>query len=228
MMNSIRGHNTSAGAVGWILLPSVALAFALWALLPTEQVVALLEEGAPVERLTEILYFLLPVAVWALRRPDDDARVLWTLSLVFLAFGAREMDLHGAWTDMSVLKARFYTGDAPEHQKLAGLLVVAVVLAAVGFLFARCGRAAWSALLHREPAAITLACFMATLVVSKLLDRSINVLAEDFGLRFSVSVFALALCLEEVLELSLPLIAGLALLQRRFAFEASSRCSAFV
>lgn len=208
---------SSPHAAFWPPLAALVAALAVWGLLPHEQGLALLKEGAAVERLTELLFFALVPAVWWLRRPGDEGRVLLALSVMFLAFGAREMDLHKYWTGTSVLKVSFYLRDAPLHQKLVALPLVAAVLVAAGWLALRFVRPGWRALRRREPLAVTVACFFATMAVSKVFDRSLNILAEDFGVVFPVSVHALVAALEEILELSLPIIAAVGLLQPRWA-----------
>lgn len=200
----------------WVPLAAVVVALLVWAALPPQQALRLLHEGGPVERSTEILYFLLPLLLWSLRRPGDPVPAGLALSVLFLAFGAREMDLHKAWTGMSVLKVSFYLGDAPLRQKMVALAVVGLVALAAAFLFVRHARPLWRALLRREPVAVTIACFLVTMAVSKVFDRSISILAEDYGIFFAEPVHALVAALEEILELSLPLILALGLAQHRW------------
>jgi hypothetical protein len=63
--------------------------------------------------------------------------------------------------------------------------------------------------------AVTVTVFGAAMAVAKVLDRSVNVLAGDFGVEVTAATAALVSSLEETLEVSLPILAGLALLQAR-------------
>jgi hypothetical protein len=203
-----------AHSAAYVALATVVLALVAWAVLPPDTLKALLREGAPVEAATAALFLLLPGALWALRRPDDEPRTLWALSVLFLAFGAREMDLH-RFPGSSVLKVSFYLGDAPLEQKLVAGVAVAAVAAAFLQLAVRHARPLWRAFRRRESWAITVVWFIGIMALSKVLDRSINLLAQDFGLDAPTAVRGLVAALEEIMELGLPVMAGIALLQRR-------------
>jgi hypothetical protein len=214
-------HAPAAGA--WLALAGVLGAAFLWAVLPADWLDAFLDEGGPVEAATAVLHFLVALAVWLLRRPDDDWRMTLALSVLFAAFGARELDLHKAWTDTSVLKVSFYLRDAPLLHKLVALPAVLATLAAAVFVLVKGIRPFVRGLRRGEPACVTAACFIATMVVSKVFDRSINILAEDFGMRFSQEVDSFVTSFEETLELFLPLLAVLGLAQHRAPGPAAPR-----
>jgi hypothetical protein len=200
--------------------PCVTLLFlmasvAVWWLCTPQEVFRITHESGPVERPTEMLYIVVAMGMWALRRPSDALRLWLALSATLLAFGMREMDLHKAWTGTSVLKVSYYLGPAPMHQKLMALAVLSLVALAVGHLLLRYTGTAWRALRQGHPVAITLACFLATLVVSKVFDRSIAILAEDYHVIVTPSIDSIVTALEELLELGLPVIAATGLLQHR-------------
>jgi len=194
-------------------LAAMAAAVALWLLLPPEQVMGWLKEGGPVEGPSEILYFVAAAVIGLMPGRPGDARVRLALCVLFAAFGAREMDLHKAFTGTSVLKVSFYVNDAPMHQHVVAALLVSCVALAVGYLCVQLWRPLWRAWRRHETVATTVVCFLVAMLVSKVLDRSINLLAEDYGVYASASVHALVSALEEILELSLPLIALLGALQ---------------
>ncbi|WP_157264441.1 hypothetical protein [Azohydromonas aeria] len=198
-----------------LLLAAVALALAVWMLLPPAQAFALLAEGAPIELGTAALYFLLVPAVWAARQPRDETRVLVLLSVAFLVFGARELDLHKAWTGMSVLKVSFYLHGAPLHQKLVAAPLALGAVATLGYLLLRFWRPVLRRAVRRDPVALTIACFCFTMAVSKVFDRMVNIAIDDFGMSVPVTVDVLVSALEEIMELSLPLMALLGLAQHR-------------
>lgn len=206
---------SSPYAVFWLPAVAALAAVLVWLTLPLEQGLALLAEDAPVEQATALLFLLLAPTVWLMRRPGDEGRVLLAASVAFAAFGARELDLHHAWDGVNVLRVSFYLHEAPLYQKLiAGPVVVAVGIA-LAYLFLRFTVPVWRALRRREPLAVTIACFFLTMAISKVLDRWVNILTGDFGIQVSVTVDYLSSALEEILELSLPLIAAMGLAQRR-------------
>jgi hypothetical protein len=202
-------------AAAVVVLLAAAAALTLSTALPPQSALALLKEGGPVERPSEILHFAVAVAVWLGRPRGEDWRTRLCLSIVFVGFGAREMDLHKAWTGKSVLKATFYLHPGPLFPKLAAAAVVLTILLAAAYLAARYARPVWRALQRRDPVAVSVACFVATLSACKLLDRSVNFLAENFDLHFALAPRALIASFEEIFELSLPIIAVVALLQHR-------------
>jgi hypothetical protein len=125
------------------------------------------------------------------------------------------MDLHIAFTGTSVLKVSFYLRDAPWHQKVVALGVVSTVALAMIHLARTYARPYRQAVRDRVPVAVTVTVFGAAMAVAKVLDRSVNVLAGDFGVEVTAATAALVSSLEETLEVSLPILAGLALLQAR-------------
>lgn len=61
--------------------------------------------------------------------------------------------------------------------------------------------------------ALSVACLVITTVVSKVFDRAVNVLAEDFGILPTLSIRSLVTSQEEILQPTLLVIAGMALWQ---------------
>ena len=201
-------------AVGLVAL-CAALAVLAWCMLAPEAVMRLMAETGPIEEATAALYFLVAAYVLVAGVPQAEASLPLPLCIVLCGFGARELDLHKAFTDMSVLKVSFYLGHAPVAHKLVALAVVLPVLAAVLHLLVRHGRSVWRGLRQGHSAAITVAVFGITMVVAKIIDRSRMVLLEDFGVAIGTSATALFIALEETLELGLPLIVLVGLLRHR-------------
>ncbi|MBA3597521.1 MAG: hypothetical protein H0W40_09090 [Methylibium sp.] len=197
--------------------PVLALMFALalWLALDPATLKEITTEGGLVERPTELLYFALAAAMWWWRRPGDDLLGWTALCIVFVAFGAREMDLHKAWTGGSMLKLSFYLREAPLVQKLVSGAVVLMVAAAGVFVIRCYAYSVWQGLRRRETVATTVAIFLGTMIVSKVFDRSINILAEDFDIVAPVATGVLVGAVEEILELSLPLVAAIGFVQHR-------------
>lgn len=199
----------------WAPLLAVAVAL-LWAeCLPRATVLDLIHEEGPVELLTTLLYLFAAVALWCVQRPLQGAGTRLALTVMLLAFAAREQDLHKAFTGTSVLKVSFYLNDHPLHQKLVALPILAVIAGTALWLLARHARPLWQGLRRARPLAITVAIFFVTLVITKVIDRSFAILAEDFGVHLSDQVDTIFSALEEVVECSLPLIAVAGLLQHQ-------------
>lgn len=193
-------------------LPLLAAVFAtcLWLLLPPDQVMRVLREGGAIEGLTEKMYLLLAAALWLSPRQPGEWKTTLALSILLAAAGAREMDWHKAFTGFSVLKVSFYLHDRPLVTKLIAFSIVGTVIAAAIYLLRRYALALWHRFWRLEPVAWSIAIFFTTMVITKVLDRSINVLDQDFGIPSSASVLALVSALEETVEMALPLIAALA------------------
>lgn len=205
----------------WWRQPYFALQFAcvtagaaaLFAILATRAtVLGVMTEEGPIEWLTARLYFFAAGSVWLMRSESVPVRVRVMLTIVLLAFAGREMDLHKAFTGISVLRLSFYFGEVPIGQRIGSAAVLAPV--AVSLL----GIARWTGplvarLRRQEAAAVTVATFVGALVLAKIADRTVNVLAEDFSIRIAPRLQGVFLAVEEVLELCLPCLACLACAQ---------------
>lgn len=176
------------------------------------------EEGGVIEIVTLFAYLAAVLGIHLLPSPQMPSRHVLASSVVLLAMGAREADLHTAMYGISILKARFYL-DAPLHQVLGALCVLAPVAAAAAWLlyrYARCWLRPWS---QWSMATTTTAMLVAIAVVAKMLDRAPAVL----GLVSDAPAPLLHVMLasEEVLELSLPMFALLAAAQSSVGARAS-------
>lgn len=199
----------------WPVLVAVALALVWAECLPRATVLDLIHEEGPVELLTTLLYLFAAVALWCVQRPLQGAGTRLALTVMLLAFAAREQDLHKAFTGSSVLKVSFYLHDHPLHQKLVALPILAVIAATTLWLLSRYARPMWQGLRQARPLAITVAIFFVTLVATKVIDRSFAILAEDFGVHMSDQLDTILSALEEVVECSLPLIVVAGLVQHQ-------------
>jgi hypothetical protein len=192
---------------------TMALAMAVWLSMPTEAVRWLMREEGPVETTTAVLFFLLALGLYWLR-PEQDDRCSWlSMAILCAACGAREMDWHRAWTGKSVLKISFYLGPAPMHQKLVVLAALMLVAVCAIHLLRRHALRLWRGMRASEPVAVTVATLLVTTGITKILDRSVNLLANDHGIVATPPIRALVSALEESMELGLPLMVTLALWQ---------------
>lgn len=204
-----------ASAAPWLALAFVALAHAIWLMLPAPATMSLMGEHGPVEGLNVALYVVVAVLIVLWRRPEDDWRLWASLAVVMLAFAAREMDWHKAFTGTSVLKFSFFLRDGePLHRVVAGLVLVPVLLACA-HLALRHGPGLWRGLRRLDPVAVTVLTFAVTLVVGKVADRAPAILAEEHGIVLAAGVRAWQTSMEEVMELALVFLVALGAWQHR-------------
>lgn len=209
---SILGNRYFSAA---ILATAIVFALSCWLLLSAVQLEAFFSEMGPIERASPPLYFVGGIGMWLFRRRGDNLCIWLALSCVIVAFGAREMDLHKSLTGFSVLKLSYYFHSVPWWHKALAACAVLPVLGSMGYLLVVAVRSMPRALRRGDSSAMTVLVFVSTLVISKVLDRSVNVLSEDFGLSVSEALRTCALALEETLELSLPVLFMVGLLQWR-------------
>jgi len=204
-------HPLAAPGLALLIL---AAGISAWAGFPTDVVREWMAETGPVEMGTLALYLAALVAVVANRRFNPAPE--WpALLLVIAGFCAREMDMHKYFTDVSVLKISYYSGPAPLAHKLMALAAWTPPALAALYLAARFARTLWRGLLTRRAVAVTVVTVLASIVVSKLSDRSLGVLTQDYGMAFNVSARALQLAIEEPVEMGIPVLVMLGLLQQR-------------
>lgn len=209
--------------------PAVALvaaaamvAVALWLLLPAADMRILMAEGGLVERVT-LLGYALAVCVLSFGLVCCVGKRVWSAVFVLvLALAAREMDWHIHWTGKSVLKLSFYLGGAPAAHKAVGAACVLAVVAALAYLAAAHGRGLLRLLRAGTAPVATATIFVATIVLTKLLDRSVILVRGSTGAA-AESAAALMLALEETVEIALPLLVTLAALQAMRALRQARR-----
>lgn len=172
-------------------------------------------ETGSVERLTAACYAACALLIWLLRDRRDDLRSTAAMSALMLAFSARELDWHKAFTGTSVLRLSWYAGPASVGAKVLAASVLLMVLAALAWLMHRHARSVWRGWQRDEPVAVTVVVFLVVLTVAKTLDRSVSLLVFDAGIAVPLQWVALRSALEEWLELALSMLVVLALLQQR-------------
>lgn len=203
------------GAAPALMAGVIGLGLACWALLPNEQVRELMSEQGPFEAGTALAYALTAAMAWVLRDREEPAALFAAIAVVMLAFAMRELDWHKAYTDISMLKSRFWSGPYPLHQKLASAAVLLPVLASVAYLLRRGLPRVRQGLRSGHPAAVTALTFLITLALVKPIDSTVNVLVDGHGWVAPVWLPPLNAAIEESLELGLGLLTALGLLQHR-------------
>lgn len=104
-------------ALGWLLVGLVSVD-------TIEQVFA---ESGPIESASALFLILGALALTAdMAQRREPGR--WHLAVLALAAGLRELDWDKAFTDSGILSLRLYSGAAPVAQKIAGALVVALLI----------------------------------------------------------------------------------------------------
>lgn len=198
------------------LLAGFALA-AIWVGLSTPLFIrpSLLQQGGAIGNSTLIGYLVAALFVLKGRPPAWSKRDAGALVIVLLALAANEAGLHVALFGISILKARFYSGGTLWQIALA-LAVLAPIAVAAGWLLRRSHGVWRSALARRRwrAATRTAVSFGVAIVTIKVLDELPGILVDSGLLReVPAALHFLLLGLEEVLELALPLLALLALVQ---------------
>ncbi|MDP9898058.1 phosphatase PAP2 family protein [Variovorax ginsengisoli] len=172
-------------------------------------------EGGTVENGTLVLYVVAAMLVLRMRPPAWSWRDAGALCIVLLALAAHDANLHVAMFDMDLLQARF-PGVGASPQIALAIAVSGTVAAAAIWLTRRLWMVWRSALLRRRwrPAARTVAAFGVALLTAGSLDQLQAMLADGNSLRhLPATLRYLMLSMEEVLELALPVLAVLGLLQ---------------
>lgn len=198
-----------------LVIAFVLVALGCWLICTPEQIEVHLSEEGRVEEATAALFLLNAVLVWRVRDGSAPMRTWAALSILFMAFGLRELEWHKAWTGSSVLKVSFYLGAAAPLQKAAALLVLSLVAWAAMHLLWRYAGKAWQGFRRGEAVATTALVFVMTMAATKALDRSLNTVYELSRHRPAPWLYALQAPLEEITELSLPVLLLLGMLQYR-------------
>lgn len=189
-------------------------------LFPWEATLEWMIEGGIVENLTILMYYLALASLW-LFPPRALTRLgVAAVSLLLLAAAARELDLHKAMFGMSILKTNFYRNYATGTQIVAALLILVPVFAAMIYLVLGYGRHLVKSVKAREPAGVTVATTLIFLVLLKIFDGVIGIIGAHLGKPgeiwgYTTSAGLITMALEESLELALPLLIVIAVIQGR-------------
>lgn len=207
--------------VATYLSPLIAVAMtcvvvAVYAGMEPDSIRSVIREDGPVESASALLYFV--VAGWILvlsRIPSySESRFLVASALVSVLFGLRELDFNTRFTTDSVTKINYFLDPmiSLEEHLMAGTVMVLIIGGFIAYAVAYAPRL--RAALHvRSPAGISLLTVVVLLPLTKVIDRLPNKLKEDEIMNVSESTRLFANLLEEVLELGIPALMLLALVQ---------------
>ncbi len=169
------------------------------------------QEGRLVENATVVIYGLAIVVALAVNRPNLGLRCHTALVLAIMA--GRELDLHKSFTTESMFKISYYMKphDPVMIRVLAGCLVL--ILLGVFLSYARHLKGVWRNLWEGRAHAITVAVVLVTVPVSKIFDSSPRMVHKFLGIDFPDELRFWLLLSEESLELLIPVLILLAVVQ---------------
>lgn len=192
----------------WLVGAAAIVGKLLWAALSEETLFAVMQEDGFIESLTLGFY---AVAFGTVAMAPARGIRHWTSSrvallIVIFGLGAREWDAHIRLTGSSVLRVSYYLKGPLSGEKLWALCAVALFAASLLCLAWHYTRTLRQRVRGSDAIRSAVIAFIATAVIAKMLDRAVNVLAQDFEWVIPVTFAMLMLSIEETLELALPLI----------------------
>ncbi|MBW8190518.1 hypothetical protein K0504_05660 [Neiella marina] len=207
----------------WAISAVVALAAVVFAIAvslePSAQKM-LMQEHGPIESLSALGY-LIAVVVMLKAGGQDYLKKYWYFAVVFVSFAAREMDFDKSFTNVGVLKSKFFF--SPEVS-IMGKLVAAVILGFILFALISIVRHHGKAFIAKvftfrwDPVVWSIGFAGSFLVISKSLD-GLGRKLRGWGIAdISAEVDKTASLIEESMELAVPylfIIAILAYLRRQ-------------
>lgn len=199
----------------WLACAVSLFTLLLWIVMPSMPLIHLVEEGGWVENLTLAGYAVAILIFMTLPMPAFKRRTRVAIVIVLLAMMAREADLHKVVADMSMLKLRFWTGSLPISAKLSAILILLPIVIACQYLVGRYWRALRQSVAAAANYALSIATFIGLIVITNIIDRSLGMIKETTGWRAPDWLVALQTSQEEFLELLLPILAIVALIQYR-------------
>lgn len=178
-----------------------------------DEIAQIFKEGHAIE-LVSGLYLLAAAALLVVTQPAHSLGRQWHLPVILVLMALREFDLDKRLTSEGILQLRLYTEPSPWGEKLAGAMIVALILV--------CG---WRLLRHTMPdflrglragSPASLLCLAAgvMLVLSKTLDGLGRKLAA-LGYRITEDANQFASRTEELLELGVAMMLVMAIASLR-------------
>ncbi len=187
----------------------------LWCVMPSDTLVHLVEEGQLVENLTLVFYAVTIALLIVLPIPHFTRKTRWAIIIALLAMMAREADLHKYIDHISMLKLRFWTGSLPGLDKVYAFLSLAPIIVACLYLVIRFTGPLWQGIKAGKNYAVTVTTFICLIFLTNGIDRSLGIIKEMLGWHAPEWLVALQTSQEEFLELALPCLALVAVLQYR-------------
>lgn len=198
------------------LLASLS-AFFCWVIFDYHYMVSyFVEENGPVENVTLIAYVVSLAAILYYGRNVLFVRTRLALTILLSYMFMREADMHKWLNGLSILKIKFWlSGDIPLIDKFWAIVILVPILWMLYYFLKNYAHQVWTDLWRREAYAIGIFVFLAVLVISKICDRSLNMMTEMWGWEFEIWLKALVTAQEEFLECILPVLIMVSFLQYR-------------
>ncbi len=180
-------------------------------LLPGKLPYEIVRENGPVEALSAVGYLLFCLFIFYFNLKGI-IRTSFAPGFFILLLGLRELDFHAKFTTMGMFKSRFFISpEVPLVEKtIVTIFVIGLIIYAVTFL-RRILPDYKKAFLAKRPWAVSTACAVGCVVISKLLDGNSDIY--NFLLPMFEETKTLARTVEECLELLIPLFFIRSLLQ---------------
>ena len=168
----------------------------------------LLTESGLIERASALGYFA--CAAYMLTKGGSEFVLTRGYFVVLVTlFGCRELDFDKAFTTIGILKSRFFVSpDVPLGEKLAGFIVISILIWSVYKILSQHLAPFLSNLREKTPEAIGVAIVFFLLAFSKSIDGLPRKL-QPLGIEVSAEINAFFGALEEVLELGIPIYIAL-------------------
>ena len=168
----------------------------------------LLSESGLIERASAIGYFACALFM-LLKGGAEFVRTRGYFIVLVTLFGCRELDFDKAFTTIGILESRFFVSpDVPAGEKVAGFIVVAILIWAVYKILSQHFAGFLSDLRNKTPEAVGVTIVFFLLAFSKSIDGLPRKL-QPLGIDVSADISAFFGALEEVLELGIPIYIAL-------------------
>lgn len=168
----------------------------------------LLTESGLIERASALGYFACAAYMLA-KGGSEFVRTRGYFVVLVTLFGCRELDFDKAFTTIGILKSRFFVSpDVPLGEKLAGFVVISILIWSVYKILSKHLAPFLSNLREKTPEAIGVAVVFFLLAFSKSIDGLPRKL-QPLGIEVSAEINAFFGALEEVLELGIPIYIAL-------------------
>ena len=196
-------------------------AFFCWMILDYHYMVDyFVEENGPVENVTLVAYVVALAAILDYGSNVLFVRTRLALTIMLAYMFMREADMHKWLNGLSILKIKFWlSGDIPLVDKFWAVVILAPVLWMLYYFLKNYVRQVWTDFWRKDAYAISVFVFLAVLVISKICDRSLNMMTEMWGWQFDIWLKALVTAQEEFLECILPVLVMIGVLQYRESHE---------
>lgn len=182
----------------------------------SESMIRFVRENGPIENLTLVVYIVAIALILYSGRTVLKVKTRAAIVILLAYMFMREADLHKSLSGTSILKIKFWLGSQfSVTDKLMALAILLPVLWALFYFIRGYARRWWSDLCVKDGYAVGIFVFLAVLVISKIFDRSLNMMTEMWGWHFPMWVEALVTGQEEYLECILPLLIAVSFYQYR-------------